>query len=255
MLRIFSSAVLISTLVVAGCNGSKTSEDVSSQVDLDSDYKKLSYGLGLNIGGGIAQQGVPELNMDALLAGIRESIDGLEPRVSQEQLTEAIARVQKLEAEKQQQLADENLKKGEAFLATNAKRDGVITTATGLQYEILTAGDGEIPRAESLVTTHYHGTLIDGTVFDSSVERGEPIEFAVNRVIPGWTEALQLMTTGSKWRLYIPANLAYGEFAPSPDIPSQAALIFEVELLSFKAPVQISAPVAEPLEAEEKNKS
>ena len=236
MLRTFSSVVLASTIVLAGCNGSQVSEEASSQIELDSDYKKLSYGLGLNIGGGIAQQGVPELNMDALLAGIRESVAGQEPRLSQEELTDVIARVQKLEAEKQQQLANENLKNGAAFLKENAEREGVVTTETGLQYEVLSAGEGESPSAENIVTTHYHGTLIDGSVFDSSVERGEPIEFAVNRVIPGWTEALQLMTVGSKWRLYIPANLAYGEYTPSPDIPSQSALIFEVELLSFKAP-------------------
>ncbi len=239
MLRTLSTVVLASTLVLAGCNDAKAPEETSSQTVLDTDYKKLSYGLGLNIGGGIAQQGVPELDIDALLAGIRESVDGQEPRITQEELTAVISRVQQAEAEKQQQLAAVNLEKGAAFLKENGVREGVVTTESGLQYEVLQAGEGESPSAESIVNTHYHGTLIDGTVFDSSVERGEPIEFAVNQVIPGWTEALQLMKSGSKWRLYVPANLAYGEYSPGPNIPPQSTLIFEVELLSFQAPAAL----------------
>jgi len=236
MLRTFSTVVLTSTLILTGCNNTTTATDISSQVALDTDYQKLSYGLGLNIGGGIAQQGVPELDIDAVVAGIRESIGGQEPRLTQDELTAVISRVQEAEAGKQQQLATENLKMGEAFLKENGVREGIVTTESGLQYEILQAGEGDSPKAESIVNTHYHGTLIDGSVFDSSVERGEPIEFAVNQVIPGWTEALQLMKAGSKWRLYVPADLAYGEYSPGADIPSQSALIFEVELLSFKAP-------------------
>jgi len=236
MLRTFSTVVLASTLILTGCNDTTMATDTSSQVALDTDYQKLSYGLGLNIGGGIAQQGVPELDIDAVVAGIRESIGGKEPRLTQEELTAVISRVQQAEADKQQQLATDNLQKGEAFLKENGAREGIVTTESGLQYEILQAGEGGSPSAESIVNTHYHGTLIDGSVFDSSVERGEPIEFAVNQVIPGWTEALQLMKPGSKWRLYVPANLAYGEYTPGPDIPPQSALIFEVELLSFKAP-------------------
>jgi len=179
---------------------------------------------------------VPELDVDAVVAGIRESIGGKEPRLTQEELTAVISRVQQAEADKQQQLATDNLQKGEAFLKENSVREGIVTTESGLQYEILQTGEGDSPSAESIVNTHYHGTLIDGSVFDSSVERGEPIEFAVDQVIPGWTEALQLMKPGSKWRLYVPANLAYGEYTPGPEIPPQSALIFEVELLSFKAP-------------------
>jgi len=239
MLRILSTVVLASTLVLAGCNDAKAPEETSSQIALDSDYKKLSYGLGLNIGGGIAQQGVPELDIDALLAGIRESVDGQEPRITQEELTAVISRVQQAEAEKQQLSATDNLKKGADFLKENGVREGVVTTESGLQYEVLQAGEGASPSAESIVNTHYHGTLIDGTVFDSSVERGEPIEFAVNQVIPGWTEALQLMSAGSKWRLYVPANLAYGEYSPGPNIPPQSTLVFEVELLSFQAPAAV----------------
>ena len=236
MLRTFSTVVLASTLILTGCNDTTTATDTSSPVALDTDYKKLSYGLGLNIGGGIAQQSVPELDIDAVVAGIRESIGGQEPRLTQDELTAVISRVQQAEADKQQLLATDNLRMGEAFLKENGVREGIVTTESGLQYEILQAGEGDSPSAESIVNTHYHGTLIDGSVFDSSVERGEPIEFAVNQVIPGWTEALQLMKPGSKWRLYVPANLAYGEYTPGPDIPPQSALIFEVELLSFKVP-------------------
>lgn len=234
MLRSISFVVLSATLVLTGCSEPQKSEQTT--VGLDTDYKMLSYGLGLNIGTGIAQQGVPELDVDSLLAGIRESVAGEEPRISQEELSEAIARIQQLEADKMQQLAQTNLEEGAAFLAENGKRDGIVTTESGLQYEVLNKGEGESPTAESIVNTHYHGTLIDGSVFDSSIEKGEPIEFVVNQVIPGWTEALQLMKAGSKWRLYVPANLAYGEYSPGPDIPPQSTLIFEVELLSFKAP-------------------
>ena len=247
MLRTFSTVVLASTLILTGCNGAKSPAENSDQVALDNDYKKLSYGLGLNIGGGIAQQGVPELDVDALLAGIRESVAEQEPRITQEELAAVITRIQQQEAEKQQQLASDNLQKGDAFLKENGAREGVVTTDSGLQYEVLQAGEGDSPSAESIVETHYHGTLIDGSVLDSSVERGEPIEFAVNQVIPGWTEALQLMKVGSKWRLYVPANLAYGEYSPGPEIPPQSALIFEVELLSFKAPekVETAEPAAD----------
>ncbi|EGH00049.1 FKBP-type peptidyl-prolyl cis-trans isomerase fklB [gamma proteobacterium IMCC2047] len=236
MLRTISTVVLTSTLVLSGCYEAKEPQEKPGQLALDTDYQKLSYGLGLNIGSGIAQQGVPELDIDALVAGIRESVDGKDPRITQEELTAVISRVQKAEAEKQEQLATINQEKGKAFLEENGAREGVVTTASGLQYEILTAGEGDSPSADSIVNTHYHGTLIDGTVFDSSVERGEPIEFAVGQVIPGWTEALQLMKTGSKWRLYVPSELAYGEYSPGPNIPPHSTLIFDVELLGFKAP-------------------
>ena len=123
---------------------------------------------------------------------------------------------------------------GEAFLAQNAKQPGVITTASGLQYTILKSGTGETPKATDRVKVHYHGTLIDVTVFDSSVQRGKPIVFGVGQVIPGWVEALQLMKVGDKWKLFIPARLAYGENSPAPSIPSNSVLIFEVELLDIE---------------------
>ena len=123
---------------------------------------------------------------------------------------------------------------GAAFLAANAKKEGVITTASGLQYKIIKSGTGESPKLTDTVTVHYQGTLIDGTIFDSSIQRGQPVSFPVNRVIPGWTEALQLMKVGDKWQLFIPANLAYGDQSPTPAIPPNSVLIFEVELLAIE---------------------
>ena len=130
--------------------------------------------------------------------------------------------------------ADAKSTGGEAFLAANAKKDGVTTTASGLEYKVIKSGAGESPKPDDKVKVHYHGTLIDGTVFDSSVQRGEPIVFPVGAVIPGWVEALQLMKVGDKWQLFIPARLAYGEESPTPTIPPNSVLIFEVELLGIE---------------------
>ncbi len=130
--------------------------------------------------------------------------------------------------------ANANLKAGQDFLATNKTREGVIELPSGLQYEILVAGDGAKPLAKNVVTCHYHGTLIDGTIFDSSVQRGRPASFPLNQVIKGWTEGLQLMGTGSKWRFFIPANLGYGDRQISAQIGANSALIFDVELISFE---------------------
>ena len=137
---------------------------------------------------------------------------------------------------RQKAAGEENLKKGQAFLAENGKKDGVKATATGLQYKVNKSGTGKTPKSTDTVKVHYHGTLIDGTVFDSSVERGEPVSFPVNGVIPGWTEALQLMKEGDKWQLYIPAKLAYGEQSPGGKIGPNSVLIFDVELLAVEAP-------------------
>ena len=135
---------------------------------------------------------------------------------------------------KQKSAGEKNIKDGEAFLAANAKKEGVKTTASGLQYKIIKSGKGKSPKATDSVKVHYHGTLVDGTVFDSSVDRGEPITFATNEVIPGWTEALQLMKEGDKWQLVIPGKLAYGERSPSPKIGPNSTLIFDVELISVE---------------------
>ena len=204
--------------------------------DLTNPKQKASYAIGVNIGSNLKSQDL-DLDAKALAAGITDELNG-KPAMTQEDVQATLQQFQqemmaKMQA-KEKVDADKNLKAGEAFLAENAKKDGVKTTASGLQYKILKDGDGPMPKATDTVKVNYKGTLIDGTVFDSSYDRGEPVTFPVNGVIPGWTEALQLMKAGSKWELFIPANLAYGEHSPSPKIGPNSTLIFEVELLDIE---------------------
>ncbi|NJN05875.1 MAG: FKBP-type peptidyl-prolyl cis-trans isomerase [Rhodobacteraceae bacterium] len=205
--------------------------------DLSDATKKASYAIGMDIAQNFKQQ---ELGVDgaALAAGIIDSMAG------KSKLTEAEAKaaldifrqeVMAQMAVKQQAAGAKNIKAGEDFLAANGKKAGVKTTASGLQYKVLKSGNGKTPKLTDTVTAHYHGTLIDGTVFDSSVERGEPVPFPVNGVIPGWTEALQLMKEGDKWQLVIPAKLAYGERGAGGKIGPNSALVFDVELLKVEA--------------------
>ncbi len=192
-----------------------------------------SYGIGLQMGQQLADNPFDGLDIDAVAAGVIAAFTEQAPEVSDEQIRAAFTviseRMQAEQAEKAQLLAEA----GEAFLAENAKRAEITVTASGLQYEVLVAAEGEKPTRNSTVRTHYHGTLIDGTVFDSSYQRGEPAEFPVSGVIAGWTEALQLMSPGSKLRLYIPHNLAYGERGAGNAIAPFSALIFDVELLAI----------------------
>lgn len=202
-----------------------------------SDYTttelRVSYGVGRQMGDQLAANPFEGVDVEAVCAGLRDALQGNESVVSNEDLDAAFkeitARMKADEAEKGKAASAE----GEAFLAENAKKEGIVVTESGLQYEVLTQGDGEKPVASSTVKTHYHGTLIDGTVFDSSVQRGQPAEFPVGGVIAGWTEALQLMPVGSKYRLYIPYGLAYGERGAGGAIAPYAALVFEVELLEI----------------------
>ncbi|MEO3679708.1 FKBP-type peptidyl-prolyl cis-trans isomerase [Rheinheimera sp. FR7-31] len=192
-----------------------------------------SYGIGLQMGQQLADNPFDGLDIDAVAAGVIAAFTEQAPEVSDEQIRAAFTviseRMQAEQAEKAELLAQA----GEAFLAENAKRPEITVTASGLQYEVLVAAEGEKPTHNSTVRTHYHGTLIDGTVFDSSYQRGEPAEFPVSGVIAGWTEALQLMSPGSKLRLYIPHNLAYGERGAGNAIAPFSALIFDVELLAI----------------------
>ncbi|GAB60124.1 FKBP-type peptidyl-prolyl cis-trans isomerase [Rheinheimera nanhaiensis] len=192
-----------------------------------------SYGIGLQMGQQLADNPFDGLDIDAVAAGVIAAFTEQAAEVSDEQIRAAFTviseRMQAEQAEKAELLAQA----GEAFLAENAKRPEITVTASGLQYEVLVAADGEKPSRNSTVRTHYHGTLIDGTVFDSSYQRGEPAEFPVSGVIAGWTEALQLMSPGSKLRLYIPHNLAYGERGAGNAIAPFSALIFDVELLAI----------------------
>ncbi|MDP4596245.1 MAG: FKBP-type peptidyl-prolyl cis-trans isomerase [Crocinitomicaceae bacterium] len=198
---------------------------------MEADKSKASYGVGMSIAESLAQQDLNTLDLDQVLAGMRAIFNGETPLVTPEEANQHIQRY--LDAQKTQKY-EVNKLAGEAFLADNAQRPEVKTTASGLQYEVLQEGDGPKPGPTSQVTVHYHGTLIDGTVFDSSVERGSPATFGVNQVIRGWTEALQLMSAGSKYRLSIPQELAYGANPhPGGAIQPYAALVFDVELLSI----------------------
>ena len=195
----------------------------------------VSYGIGRQMGDQLASDPFEGMSPAAVAAGLIDSLDGNESPISQEQFQQAFEEINAIMQAKQAEQAKVAGAAGEEFLAENAKKDGIMVTESGLQYEILVEGNGEKPGAESTVSTHYHGTLIDGTVFDSSVERGQPAEFPVNRVIPGWTEALQMMPAGSKWRLYVPQDLAYGAQGSGGKIAPFSTLIFDVELLEIVA--------------------
>lgn len=200
-----------------------------------SNEQIASYGIGRQVGDQIGGNSFDGLDPDAVAQGVADALRGLELAVSAEQINSAFKALQsKMQAQKAEQ-AKTMAADGEAFLAENAKKPGISVTSSGLQYEVLQEGSGDKPGIASKVKTHYHGTLIDGTVFDSSVNRGQPAEFPVNGVIAGWTEALQMMPVGSKWRLFVPYQLAYGERGAGGAIGPYSALIFEVELLEITA--------------------
>lgn len=201
----------------------------------ESAEQRVSYGIGRQMGDQIMENPFPGLEIDAVLNGLADSLNGVASPVAEDAMEAAFEHVRERIQAQQKEAAGGQAEEGEAFLADNAKREVVTVTASGLQYEILEAGDGATPTASSTVRTHYHGTLIDGTVFDSSYQRGEPAEFPVNGVIAGWTEALQMMGVGSKWRLYLPYDLAYGERGAGGAIGPYQALVFDVELLDIIA--------------------
>ncbi|MDX3775232.1 FKBP-type peptidyl-prolyl cis-trans isomerase [Chromatiaceae bacterium AAb-1] len=208
------------------------------KVELMSDkYTTLeqhaSYGIGLQMGQQLADNPFDGLDIDAVAAGVVAAYSEQAPEVTEQQINAAFAVIRERMEEAQQEKARLLAEAGEAFLAENAKRSEVTVTESGLQYEILVAAEGDKPTRSSTVRTHYHGTLIDGTVFDSSYQRGEPAEFPVSGVIAGWTEALQLMSPGAKLRLYIPHNLAYGERGAGNAIAPYSTLVFDVELLDI----------------------
>jgi FKBP-type peptidyl-prolyl cis-trans isomerase FklB len=204
---------------------------------LESEDAKANYSVGYQVGGDFKRQGVP-LDSDAFVAGLRDAIEGGEPRLSEEErrttLVELKRRIGAAEEASRKAAGEKNLADARAFLEANRTKEGVTTLSSGLQYKVLQEGTGPKPAASDTVTVHYRGKLIDGTEFDSSYSRNEPASFPVNRVIKGWTEALQLMGEGSKWELYIPPDLAYGERGAGTRIPPQSALVFEVELIKAK---------------------
>ena len=195
---------------------------------------KVSYSIGMNIGLNLSRQKV-DINPDVLVAGIKDAITG-KPQLTQDQVKDVMQQFEKDMEQKQKQAGEKNKTEGEKFLAENKNKEGVKTTASGLEYKVLKDGTGAQPKATDMVTVNYRGTLIDGTEFDSSYKRGQPATFPLNGVIKGWTEGLQLMKAGSKYQFFVPSNLAYGERAVGPDIAPNATLIFEVELLDVKPP-------------------
>jgi FKBP-type peptidyl-prolyl cis-trans isomerase FklB len=195
---------------------------------------KASYSIGLNFGFNFKRQNI-DLNSEAFAAGFKDAMTGKKPLMSEEEVRETMMAFEKDMQQKQAETAQKNVAEAEKFLAANKAKEGVKATASGLQYKVLKEGSGAQPKSSDTVTVNYRGTLIDGTEFDSSYKRGQPAVFPVGGVIKGWTEALQLMKVGSKFQLFIPANLAYGEQGRS-GIPPNSLLIFEVELMDVKSP-------------------
>ena len=226
-----SFLVVAAALIMSASSCKSTCGNANLKTAVDS----MSYAVGVSYGSNLLQSAktIPgdAPNMDALIAGFVEALKEKDTKMTLEDaqafLNDYFTKAAEVEATK-------NKEEGEKFLAENGSRNGVITTASGLQYEVITEGTGKKPTASSSVNVHYHGTLIDGTVFDSSVERGEPIDFGVGQVIPGWTEGLQLMSEGSKYTFWIPSELAYGERGAGGMVKPNSVLKFEVELFSVK---------------------
>jgi FKBP-type peptidyl-prolyl cis-trans isomerase FklB len=208
----------------------------AEKFELKDQKDRESYSLGYQFGQSLKHQGL-DINLDVYSAGIRDALSGAKPQMSQEEVSKTVSEIQsRVMAARQKELqetAGKNLVEGKAFLEANRKKEGVKTSSSGLQYKVLADGNGKTPKAADEVTVHYRGALIDGTEFDSSYKRGKPLTLKVNGVIRGWTEALQMMKEGSRWQLFIPPDLAYGERAMGR-IPPNSTLIFEVELISVK---------------------
>ncbi len=229
-------AALVACKGEAGAEKEKTAA-ASETTSLESEIQKASYAIGMRFGEGMGRD-LSELDIKAFYTGFEDGFNGRDPKMTPEEM---VATMQALQAKKMQEqqieqakAMEENQTAGVAFLEKNKAKEGVAVTESGLQYEVITKGEGESPDENDKVKVHYHGTLPDGTVFDSSIERGEPITFAVGGVIPGWTEAMQMMKVGDKWKLTIPSDLAYGERGAGPKIGPNQVLVFEVELLGVE---------------------
>jgi FKBP-type peptidyl-prolyl cis-trans isomerase len=205
--------------------------------ELTSQHDKESYSIGFQVGTSIKADGV-EVSLDRLVEGLKDAVEAKEPRLGQEEMNKLIAdlrkRTREAQLKKTQEQSERNLKEGEVFLGENKKKEGVKTTESGLQYRIIKEGDGPLPKATDTVTVQYKGTFIDGKEFYSSYQRNKTEKFKVSGVIKGWTEALQLMKVGSKWQIFVPSELAYGQGGQPPRIPPSSVLIFEIELVSIE---------------------
>src|SRR5436190_122608 len=228
------SAIVNVSLLALPLLGQEKSPQLKDQKD------KVSYSIGMNIGANLVKQKV-DINPDILAAGIKDMLAG-KPQLTPDQVKEVMAQFEKDMEAKQKQAGEKNKTEGAKFLEDNKKKADVKNTASGRHYKVTKEGTGEKPKATDTVSVNYRGTLIDGTEFDSSYKRGQPATFPLNGVIKGWTEGLQLMKTGSKYQLFVPASLAYGERAVSPELGANATLIFEVELLEIKPPATPPPP-------------
>ncbi len=224
--------IIILALVAVGCQ-----DNSHKKVDLKNPKEKMSYGVGVSIGNNIKGQSV-DVDPDIVASGIKDALSGAKPLLSDSEVTQVMADLQSQIQAKQQDAfraaGEKNKKEGSEFLAANKMKEGVVTLPSGLQYKIVTKGTGKIPKASQTVSVHYRGTFIDGKEFDNSYKRGEPLTFRVSDVFKGWAEALQLMPVGSKWQLFVPPDLAYGERGRPPTIGANVTLLFEMELLSAK---------------------
>ncbi|RLD63783.1 MAG: FKBP-type peptidyl-prolyl cis-trans isomerase [Bacteroidetes bacterium] len=225
----FKTLILaISCLAAFACNSQNGT--MKKNINLDTELDSVSYSLGITMAENIKKGGVEKINAEALAVAFNHIFDGEETLIEQKEAENILNNYFR---DLQMKVAEKNKQAGIKFLEENKTKEGVVTTESGLQYKIIKKGTGAIPKATDKVTTNYKGTLIDGTVFDSSYDRGEPATFPVNGVIKGWTEALQLMPVGSKWELYIPSELAYGSRGAGQVIGPDATLVFEIELISI----------------------
>jgi len=255
------SLVVLSMVAVAWSGEAKEDKPTTSQPTTSgslTELQRFSYSLGMTMGANFKAQGI-QTDPDWMVQGMKDAISGAPTRVTPQEAQQEMAGFQRKMMEKMQQRrkemaeemkkkAEANKKAGDAFLAENKKKEGVVALASGVQYKVIKQGDGAIPKASDMVRVHYRGTLIDGTEFDSSAKRGQPATFRVSGVIKGWSEALQLMKVGSKWQLFIPGELGYGERG-SRSIPPGSTLIFEVELLEILPPSTqpVTRPASRPM--------
>lgn len=209
-----------------------TAGSAFAQTAAMTDKEKLSYTIGVQLAQTVLRQNL-DLDDKALMQGIQDALAEKGLKLTHDQMRDVLMKYHEAEVKKHKQAAEENLKKGEAFMAENKKKEGVVELPGGLQYKILTKGKGKKPTLDDSITVNYEGKLLDGTVFDSSYQRGEPVTLKLNQVIEGWRQALPLMSVGSKWMLFVPPKLAYGDNSPSPKIGPNSTLIFTVELMSI----------------------
>lgn len=232
---LLAAAVAFSLFGLAGCQD-KDAAQVA--IKLDTPIQKASYGIGRDMGENLLASGLTDIDTYALAQGMRDALDGLGSAVSDEEMQQAFAELQQVAMQQMDSRSSALRESNAAWLAENAKQEGVTTTESGLQYKVLKAADEDAmrPTSSDLVKVHYEGRLIDGTVFDSSRQRGQPAVFPVDGVIDGWVEALQLMKVGEQWSVTIPSELAYGPDSPAPSIPPHSVLVFDMELLEVVSP-------------------